>query len=113
MDLMSIQIGAQNVYALKGEEEEIQLLLELQLAEDATQDGLGMHIVMILIITWIATMMVETVVDVMSTHNTAQIANAWILMEAGAEQRVLKQQQYQLCQQPMTQVFIHLLKDFL
>ena len=81
--------------------------------EPVIRAGLGMHIVMILIITWIATMMVETVVDVMSTHNTAQIANAWILMEAGAEQRVLKQQQYQLCQQPMTQVFIHLLKDFL
>ena len=36
-------------------------------------------------------MMAETVVDVTSTHNTAQIANALILMEAGVEQLALSQ----------------------
>ena len=38
-----------------------------------------------------AVMMAETVVDVTSTHNTAQIANALILMEAGEEQLALSQ----------------------
>ena len=37
-------------------------------------------------------MMVETVVDVTSTHNTALIANALILTEVGVEQLVLNQQ---------------------
>ena len=37
-------------------------------------------------------MMVETVVDVTSTHNTAQNANALILTEAGVEQHALNQQ---------------------
>ena len=36
-------------------------------------------------------MMAETVADVTSTHNTAQIANALILMEAGEEQLALSQ----------------------
>ena len=40
-----------------------------------------MHIVMISITTWIAAMMVETVVDVTSTHNTAQSANALIQIQ--------------------------------
>ena len=34
-------------------------------------------------------MIVETVVDVMSKQNTAQIANALILMEVGMEQHAL------------------------
>ena len=34
-------------------------------------------------------MIVETVVDVMSIQNTAQIANALILMEVGMEQHAL------------------------
>ena len=37
-------------------------------------------------------MMVETVVDVTSTHNTAHNANALILTEAGVEQHALNQQ---------------------
>jgi hypothetical protein len=36
-----------------------------QLQEDAPQDGLVMHIVMISITTWTVTMMVETAVDPM------------------------------------------------
>ena len=40
-----------------------------------------------------AVMMEETVVDVMSTHSTAQTANAWIPMETGVEQLAHKQQQ--------------------
>ena len=36
-------------------------------------------------------MMEETDADVMSTHNTAQIANALIQMEAGEEQPALSQ----------------------
>ena len=36
-------------------------------------------------------MMAETVVDVTSTHNTAQFADALILMEAGEEQLALSQ----------------------
>ena len=51
VDLMSIQTIAQNAYALKGKAEEIQLLLELHLVEDATRDGLAMHFVMISITT--------------------------------------------------------------
>ena len=47
---------------------------------------------MISIITWNVAMIVEIVVDVMSTHNTAQIANALILTEAGVEQLALNQQ---------------------
>ena len=39
-----------------------------------------------------ATMIVETVVDVMSTENTAQIANVLTLMEVGMEQLAFKQQ---------------------
>ena len=39
--------------------------------------------------TWTAKMIVETVVDVMSKQNTAQIANALILMEVGMEQHAL------------------------
>ena len=34
-------------------------------------------------------MIVETVVDVMSKQNTAQIANALIMMEVGMEQHAL------------------------
>ena len=51
-----------------------------------------MVIVMISIITWNVAMMVETVVDATSTHNTALIANALILTEVGVEQLVLNQQ---------------------
>ena len=49
-------------------------------------------------------MMVETVVDVMSTHNTAQSADALIQMEV--EQLAHKQQPSQLYQQLMTQVIM-------
>ena len=57
----------------------------------ATQDGLLMDIVMILITTWIAIMMVETVVDVTSTQNGVQNANALIPMETEVEQLAHKQ----------------------
>ena len=40
-------------------------------------------------ITWTAKMIVETVADVMSKQNTAQIANGLILMEVGMEQHAL------------------------
>ena len=35
-------------------------------------------------------MIVETVIDVMSQQNTAQIANALIMMEVGMEKNALK-----------------------
>ena len=79
VDLMSIQIIAQNAYALKEEEgavEELQHLLELQLVEAAIRVGLVMGIVMILTTILIAPMTVEIAVDLMSIHNTAQNVNA-------------------------------------
>ena len=63
-----------------------------------------MGIVMISITTWTVTMMVETVVDVTSTHNTAQSADALIQMEV--EQLAHKQQPSQLYQQLMAQVIM-------
>ena len=63
-----------------------------------------MVIAMISIITWNVAMMVETVVDVMSTHNTAQSADALIQMEV--EQLAHKQQPSQLYQQLMAQVIM-------
>ena len=57
-------------------------------------------------------MMVETVVDVTSTHNTAQIANVLILMEVGMEQHALNQQlvqqlhQFQLQQELLSLQFL-------
>ena len=50
-------------------------------------------------------MMVETVVDVVSTHNTAQFVDALIQMEV--EQLANKQQPSQLYQQLRAQVIIH------
>ena len=64
-----------------------------------------MVIVMISIITWNVAMMVETVVDVTSTHNTAQSADALIQMEV--EQLAHKQQLSQLYQQVLAQVVMH------
>jgi len=60
---------------------------QLPQLEDATQDGLVMHIAMISITTWTAVMMVETVVDVMSKQITAMYVDALIQMEAGVAQR--------------------------
>ena len=51
-----------------------------------------MDTVMTLPILKYVAMMVETVVDVTSAHNTAQIANVSILTEAGVEQLVINQQ---------------------
>ena len=64
-----------------------------------------MGIVMISITTWTVTMMVETVVDVVSTHNTAQFVDALIQMVV--EQLAHKQQPSQLYQQLMVQVVMH------
>ena len=64
-----------------------------------------MGIVMISITTWTVAMMVETVVDVMSTHNTVQSADALIQMEV--EQLAHKQQLSQLYQQVLAQVVMH------
>ena len=77
-----------------------QVQQQVNLLQVATQDGLLMDIVMVSITTWTATMMVETVVDVMSAHNTVALhATALIPMEAGVEQLVHKQQhQFQLQQ---------------
>ena len=75
-----------------------------QRLEHATQDGVVMDIVMISITTWTVTMMVETVVDVTSTHNTAQSADALIQMEV--EQLAHRQQPSQLYQQLMAQVIM-------
>ena len=75
-----------------------------QRLEHATQDGVVMGIVMISITTWTVAMMVETVVDVMSTHNTVQSADALIQMEV--EQLAHKQQPSQLYQQLMDQVIM-------
>ena len=63
-----------------------------------------MNIVMSSITRKTATMTVETVVDVMSTHNTAQSADALIQMEV--EQLAHKQQPSQLYQQLMAQVIM-------
>ena len=54
-----------------------------------------MDIVMILITTWIAVMMVETVVDVTSTRSGAQNAYALIPMEAEVEQLAHQQTERQ------------------
>ena len=80
--------------------EEVLPPLEQQL-EDALAPlhGLVMHIVMISITTWTATMMAETVADVMLTQTGAQYAHALIQMEAGVEQLA-----HLLQQQPITQV---------
>jgi hypothetical protein len=56
-----------------------------------TQDGLLMDFVMIIITTWIAFMMAETVVDVTSAQLGVQNANALIPMEAEVEQLAHKQ----------------------
>ena len=61
-----------------------------------------MGTVMISITTWTVTMTVETVADVMSTHNTAQSVDALIQMEV--EQLAHKQQP---SQQLMAQVVMH------
>ena len=68
------------------------------------QHGLVTCIVMTSITTWTVTMMVETVVDVTSTHNTAQSVGALIQMEV--EQLAHKQQPSQLYQQLMAQVIM-------
>ena len=52
-----------------------------------------MHIVMISITTWTATMMAETVVDVTLKQHTVRYADALIQMEVAVEQRAHKQQQ--------------------
>ena len=80
-----------------------QLAIKQQLVEqlkysriNATQEWFVMNIVMNIVMTPItrktATMTVETVVDVTSTNNTAQIVNALTPMEAGLRQLALKQQ---------------------
>ena len=61
-----------------------------------------MGTVMISITTWTVTMMVGTVVDVTSTHNTAQSVDVLIQMEV--EQHAHKQQP---SQQLMAQVVMH------
>ena len=57
-------------------------------------------------------MMAETVADVTSTHNTAQIANALILMEAGVEQLALNRQLHLLYLQFLDPLVIQL-KSFI
>ena len=59
---------------------------------NATKVRLGTDIVMISITTWTATMTVETVVDLISTSTTAQIANALTPMETWSQQQKLLQQ---------------------
>jgi hypothetical protein len=56
---------------------------------------LVMHLVMISITRWTAVMMVETVVDVTLTHNSAMYVDALIQMEVAVEQHAHKQQQAQ------------------
>ena len=58
---------------------------------NAAQVRLVMDIVMISITTWTATMTVETVVDVISTSSTAQIANALTPLETCSQQEQLVQ----------------------
>ena len=77
VDLMSIQIIAHYVNALKEEQEvaeELQHLTELQLPELAIRVGLLMGIVMISTTILTVTMMVEIAVDLMLIHNIAQNA---------------------------------------
>jgi hypothetical protein len=74
VDLMSIQSGAQNAYALKEEVEEVvelQHLLELHLAAAAIRVGLLMGIVIMSTTILIAPRMVEIAVDLMSIYNSA------------------------------------------
>ena len=71
-----------------------------------------MDIVMTSITTWVAAMMVVTVVDVMLSQHGAQNADALTQMEAGEEQLVHQLLQMlqllpsQVCQQLMTQVIM-------
>ena len=69
--------------------EEQQHLPELQLAEAAIRAGLVMGIAMISTIIWIAPMMVEIAVDLMSIHNTAQNAYALKEVEVAVEEQHL------------------------
>ena len=57
------------------------LLQIQQQLEDATQDGLVIHGVMISITMWTAVMMAETVADVKLTRSTAMYVNVLIQME--------------------------------
>jgi len=59
---------------------QLQELAVPPLLQDATRDGLLMDIVMISITTWTATMMVETVADVMLTQTGARYVHALIQM---------------------------------
>jgi len=80
--------------------QQAQALQIQQQIQDATQDGLLMHIVMISITTWAAAMMAETVADVTLTRSTAQYADALIQMEAGVEQLAHLLQQQLIIQAP-------------
>ena len=101
MDVMSRQISAMYVDALIQRAHQLvvpqQALQIQQQLEDAPAPlhQLVMHIVMISITTWTAVMMVETVVDVTLTHNTAMYVDALIQMEVAVEQHAHKQQQAQ------------------
>ena len=61
----------------------------------ATLYGLVIHIVMMSIMTWAATMMVETVADVMLTRSTAKYVDVLIQMEVPVEQHAHNQKQAQ------------------
>ena len=69
--------------------------------------GLLMATVMMELTMLNVVMMVETVVDAMSIHNTAQNANALILMEVGMEQLAHKQQQQVLHTLSRTDLLSH------
>ena len=89
----------------------IQLALKQQMVQhlkkhriSTIQDELVMDIVMTSITTWVAAMMVETVVDVMLKHPTVQYVDALIQMEAGMAQHAHKQQQVLQIQRQALQI---------
>ena len=113
--LIQMKAGvAQRAHQLPQELVVPQQALQIKQLEDARAnlDGLVMQRVMMPITTWTAVMMAETVADVTSTHNTAQIANALILMEAGVEQLALNRQLHLLYLQFLDPLVIQL-KSFI
>ena len=84
------------------QQQALQIQQQLEDNAPATLHGLVIIIVMISITTSNAAMMVETVADVMLTHNSAQYAHALIQVQAGVEQLA-----HLLQQQLIIQVIMH------
>ena len=94
----------------------LQQVQQVNILEVATQRGLLMDIVMVSITTWTATMMVETVVDVMSAYYTValwKIAN--VLIPIMYQLAHKQQHQFQLFLDPLVSqlnFFLIIIKSF-